>query len=349
MICVFDIESIPDIHLLNEHFDFSGSPLDIALMAFAAQKEKSGSEFLPLSFHRVISISSAICDDYGHFVKVGHFGRSFLDSLYEKVHSKTNECVKKPQKVIESAQDAVDSINVAESATALDSITSPSTKQSTAKTYKKAKNMEEINMFSKGFLDSLECTLISEFWTFFNKNQPKLVSFNGRGFDIPLLLLRAMRYDINATAYYEQDNPVYNKSKWENYRQRYSEGFHTDLLDSLGGFGAVRSLRLDDICKMLDLVGKYDMSGEQVFQTYFNAKDDSTCLNALTTINHYCHSDVLNTYWLYLKYELLKGHIIESDYVHLLQSFLANLPDDKPYSKIFQSTLKRHIARYVRD
>ncbi|WP_300449389.1 3'-5' exonuclease [uncultured Helicobacter sp.] len=293
MICVFDIESVPDFHLLRDSFGFEGSPLQIAQSAAEEQYAKNGSSFLSLCFHRVISIGSVICDDFGRFVKVGHFGTHFLESL---PHS-----------------------------------------------------LDSIDFLSSDFLDTLEKTLLNEFWTFFNKNNPRLVSFNGRGFDIPTMLLRAMRYDINAWAYYEQDNPTHNKSKWENYRQRYSEVFHTDLLDSLGNFGVVRSLKLDNICKMLGLVGKYDMSGEQVFDTYINAQSAKDKLTALETINHYCHSDVLNTYWLYLKYELLKGHIIESDYYHILQEFLANFPANKPYSQVFKDTLERHITKYTQD
>lgn len=295
MICVFDIETIPDYHLLQKSFGFDGSPLEIAQKAFKMQYEKSGSEFLPPCFHRVISISSVIGDEFGQFGRVGNCGKKFLDEL---------SC-----KLTES-------------------------------------NLE-YDVLSKTFLDSLEQTLLSEFWTFFNKHNPKIVSFNGRGFDLPTLLLRAMRYGINAHAFYEQDNNNLNKSKWDNYRTRYNESFHIDLLDSLGHFGLVRTLKLDDICKMLDLVGKYDMSGEQVFEVYLNANDIESAVEALTTINHYCHSDVLNTYWVYLKYELLRGHILEADYYNLLQNFCDKLPTDKPYSNIFIDTLKQHIARYT--
>ena len=81
MICVFDIETIPDFHLLADVFELGGSPLEIAKTAQNMQKEKSGSEFLPLCFHRVISISSVICDEFGAFKRVGHFGKNFLESL----------------------------------------------------------------------------------------------------------------------------------------------------------------------------------------------------------------------------------------------------------------------------
>lgn len=291
MICVFDCETIPDFDLLQTTFGYEGEPLQIAQSAFKEQFDKSGSEFLPLCFHRIISISSVVCDDFGHFRKVGHFGQGFLDLIQEGT-----DCL------------------------------------------------------SKDFLDTLESTLLNEFWQFFNKNNPKLVSFNGRGFDLPVLTLRSMRYNISAYAYFEQNNPAHNKTKWDNYRQRYSEIFHTDLFDSLGQFGAVRALNLNTLCRMLDMVGKYDMSGEQVYQTYLGGENTlETKKAALGTINHYCHSDVLNTYWLYLKYELLKGTLLENDYYALLVEFCEKLPKDKPYSDIFTHTLKKHIESYKVD
>lgn len=155
-----------------------------------------------------------------------------------------------------------------------------------------------------------------------------------------------MRYNLNAWALFEQNNQAFNKTKWENYRQRYSEQFHTDLFDSLGQFGATRSLNLHSLCKMLDLVGKYDMSGSEVYETYLGGENTKEAkLSALETINHYCHSDVLNTYWLYLKYELLKGELLLEDYYHLLQILSEKLPQDKPYSAIFTQTLKKHISQ----
>nr|QGT49924.1 polysaccharide biosynthesis protein [uncultured Helicobacter sp.] len=285
MICVFDVESIPDFHLLARQFGYEGDALEIIKSAFEAQMQKSGSEFLPPCFHRIVSIASVVCDEYGHFIKVGHFGQKFIDSL-----------------------------------------------------------SSQSDFLSSDFLDHLESTLLYEFWSFFNQKQPKLVSFNGRGFDLIALTLRAMRYNISAYGYFEQDNPAFNKNKWENYRQRYAERFHTDLLDALGAFGAVRNLNLDSVCQMLNLVGKYDMSGDQVHRLYLGSEDKK---QALMTINHYCHSDVLNTYWLYLKYELLKGELLESDYYTILQGFLEKLPSDKPYSDIFKSTIQAHLDSYT--
>ncbi len=164
-----------------------------------------------------------------------------------------------------------------------------------------------------------EETIIRDFFGYIERQNPRMVSFNGRGFDMPMLLIRAMRYNISFPAWFDQDNRPLNKTKWENYRQRYSEGFHTDLLDSLGSFGAVRNLKLDTLCTMAGLPGKYDVSGDQVTDLYYEGKLDQ--------IREYCQSDVLNTYWLFLKYELLRGTLTLEDYYRFLATMRDGLPD----------------------
>ncbi|PAF42620.1 3'-5' exonuclease [Helicobacter sp. 11S03491-1] len=276
MICVFDIETVPDIELIKKGIPDTQTigPIEICEMAMEDQKQKSGSNFLPIYLHRIISIASVIVDEYGHFIKVGNFGKINFD---------------------EGSFD----------------------------------------------VDLIEKNLIADFLKFFNKSQPKLVSFNGRGFDLPVIMLRAMRYNLCANAYYEQDNPAFNKSKWENYRQRFSERFHTDLLDSLGHFGMARSLKLNDISLMLGMPGKYDMSGDEVYRIYYDEKINK--LDSLTKIDEYCQSDVLNTYWLYLKYELLKGEINLEDYLNILDEFCNKIPQNQGYSEVFTHAIKKEL------
>ncbi len=62
-----------------------------------------------------------------------------------------------------------------------------------------------------------EVDIIRHFFRFIEEKNPKLVSFNGRGFDMPMLLIRAMKYNLSIPAYFDQNNPQLNKSKWENY------------------------------------------------------------------------------------------------------------------------------------
>ena len=274
MLCVFDCESVPDSALLREIYGYKGSDLEVCESAFAAQKEASGSEFLPIAFHKIISISALICDDLGRFVKVGNFGDSSKDSG-------------------ESNDSNADSPK------------------------------EEVD-------------ILSEFLRYLNKNNPKLVSFNGRNFDLPAIMIRAIKYNLNAESYFECDNAKHNKNKWENYRARYSENFHIDLLDAFSSFGAARGIKLDVICKMAGIVGKFDTSGDDVYKLYF--------AGAHRKIDEYCQSDVLNTYWLYLKYQLLQGKIALFEYADLLNVFLEKMPKDRDYSEVFAKAIKGALA-----
>ncbi len=267
MICVFDIESVPDIELLKNVYNYEGDSINICKQAFATQKEISGSEFLPLCFHKIISIASVLADDFGNFIKVGHFARN-------------------------------------------------------------------------ANIDNREQVLLEEFSAFLNKQNPRLVSFNGRGYDMPLIGVRSLKYNINLHGYYEVDNNQIGKNKWENYRQRYSERFHLDLYDTLGNYGAIRSLSLDALCKMSGIMGKYDVDGSQVYEIIFKEND-------LEKVDYYCQSDVLNTYWLFLKFELTKGMLQLSDYVANLVKMRDSLPLQTSYREALIECLNKEINKYV--
>lgn len=70
MICVFDLETIPDTRLIRDVLHLEGDDLEVSLLAMREQEQKSGSGFLPLPFHRIVAISAVIADDFGMFQKV---------------------------------------------------------------------------------------------------------------------------------------------------------------------------------------------------------------------------------------------------------------------------------------
>ncbi len=179
-----------------------------------------------------------------------------------------------------------------------------------------------------------EAEIIAAFLRFIDSHNPRLVTFNGRTFDIPMLMLRALKYNLSCPAYFEQENSEVNKSKWDNYRSRYSENFHLDLMDSLSHFGAVRGMKLDLVCQMAGIPGKFDVSGEQVLELYYNGE--------IEKIKEYCESDVLNTYLLFLKYELLKGNLTKGEYAQRLAVMQDRLPQ-RGYKEVFLNYLKDEI------
>ncbi len=237
----------------------------LSLRAMEIFKEKTGSEFLPVCFHRVVSISAVMADGFGRFLRV-----STLDGENERVK-------------------------------------------------------------------------IAKFLAFIEDFNPRLVSFNGRGFDLPMIMARAMCYDLSAAAYFETNDRDNNKSKWENYRSRYDGRFHLDLLDHISDFGAVRGLKLDHICASVGLPGKYDVHGDQVLQLYYAGEQ--------AKIDEYCRSDVLNTYWLFLKYELLRGKITKDDYLNyiaVMGEFLQKESAGMSYTPVFCEFIERELAAYAK-
>jgi len=117
----------------------------------------------------------------------------------------------------------------------------------------------------------------------------KLVTFNGRGFDLPLLELAAFRYGCSAAAYFQ------------NSRNRFS-GNHLDLLDWLTNFGACRLAGgLNLLSKILGKPGKMDVSGDKVYAMYQEGKRQA--------INDYCMFDTLDTYFVFLRTRVLSGEI----------------------------------------
>jgi len=186
-----------------------------------------------------------------------------------------------------------------------------------------------------------EAEIIAAFLHFINKHNPRLVTFNGRTFDIPMLMVRALKYNLSCPAYFEQENKEISKNRWENYRSRYSELFHLDLLDSLSHYGAARGLKLDTLCQMAGIPGKFDVSGSQVLDLYYQGERER--------IKEYCESDAINTYLLFLKYELLKGELDRKRYRELLEKMEGKFPTERSYSEVFLTFLRREIDGCPRD
>jgi predicted PolB exonuclease-like 3'-5' exonuclease len=176
-----------------------------------------------------------------------------------------------------------------------------------------------------------ESEIIEGFFKFIEKNKPKLVSFNGRNFDMPMLLIRALKHNLSIPTYFD------NSNKWDNYRSRYSENFHIDLIEVLGSYGAVRGLKLDVLAQMAGLPGKFDVHGDEVYKLFFDEEYQK--------IEEYCESDVLNTYWLWLKYEMLKGDLLKSDYFVILQDMQDKLDSNKYYTKTFKEFIQKEIQK----
>ncbi|MDZ4819853.1 MAG: 3'-5' exonuclease [Planctomycetota bacterium] len=127
--------------------------------------------------------------------------------------------------------------------------------------------------------------------------RPTLVTFNGRGFDIPLLELAAFRYGISVPGWFNQQQKTYDQP-----RNRYNTGAHLDLYEMLTNFGSSRFTGgLNLAANLLGKPGKMDVQGYMVQDMFEEGK--------LAQINDYCRCDVLDTYFVFLRSRVIAGEL----------------------------------------
>jgi 3'-5' exonuclease len=163
------------------------------------------------------------------------------------------------------------------------------------------KKPNSVQVLSFGNENSSEADLIRLFYGSIEKHTPELVSWNGGGFDLPVLHYRALRHKIQAHAYWDigDDNPQF---KWNNYLSRF-HWRHLDVMDVLSGFQPRSRAGLDVIATMLGYPGKMGMAGNKVWDEFSNGN--------ISVIRNYCETDVLNTYLVYLRFQFMRGIIDE--------------------------------------
>ncbi len=159
---------------------------------------------------------------------------------------------------------------------------------------------EIINIKSGGEIEHDESELVRGFFNYLEKVDAKLITFNGRSFDLPVLKYRAMKYDIPANWLYERGD------KWNNYTQRYSIDWHCDLLEVFTDYNASTRIKMSEVAGVYGIPCKVDVDGSQVEDLYNR--------NEIKSIRDYCEQDVLCTYLLYLKYVNHTGRITGNGY-----------------------------------
>ncbi len=166
------------------------------------------------------------------------------------------------------------------------------------------RSRDRLKVWSLGEEGSSEAELIERFFDGLERYTPTLVSWNGNGFDLPVLHYRALLHGVPAPRYWETGEED-SSFRWNNYLNRYHYR-HTDLMDVLSSYQPRAGARLDEIATMLGLPGKMGMSGAQVWER-FQAGD-------ITGIRNYCETDVLNTFLVYLRFELMRGRLTRDSY-----------------------------------
>ena len=176
---------------------------------------------------------------------------------------------------------------------------------------------DKFQVWSLGDIDATEKEIITRFFDGLDRFTPTLVSWNGGGFDLPVLHYRSLLHGIQAPRYWETGDDD-NSFRWNNYLSRYHYR-HTDLMDVLAGYQPRANAPLDEIATMLGFPGKMGMSGARVWDSYVAGE--------LGQIRDYCETDVLNTYLVYLRFELMRGRLTSAGYRQRCQQVRKYLKD----------------------
>lgn len=166
------------------------------------------------------------------------------------------------------------------------------------------RSRDRFKLWSLGDQDSPEEELIQRFFDGLERYSPTLVSWNGSGFDLPVLHYRSLLHGIVARRYWETGADD-SSFRWNNYLSRFHER-HTDLMDVLAGHQPRAGVALQDMALLLGLPGKLGMHGSLVWERYLDG--------GIGSIRDYCETDVLNTFLVYLRFELVRGHLNEEAY-----------------------------------
>ena len=177
------------------------------------------------------------------------------------------------------------------------------------------RNHDGFRIWSLGDAAASEAELVRRFFEGIEKLSPDLVSWNGSGFDLPVLTYRALLAGVQAARFWEtgDGDPAF---RYNNYVSRY-HWRHTDLMDVLSGFQNRGRVSLANMACLLGLPGKLGFDGSQVWQAWQRGE--------VAAIRRYCETDVLNTWLIYLRFALLRGLLDRSAYAEELERVRATL------------------------
>ncbi len=181
---------------------------------------------------------------------------------------------------------------------------------------------DHLKVWSLGEQDSSEKELIERFFSGIEKFTPTLVSWNGSGFDLPVLHYRALLHGVSAPRYWDSGD-LNNDFRWNNYLNRYHYR-HMDVMDILAGYQSRANAPLDEIALLLGFPGKMGKQGSQVWDSFQKGE--------IADIRNYCETDVLNTYLVYLRLELFRGKLDAEQYERECQRVRETLlRENKPH------------------
>ena len=178
---------------------------------------------------------------------------------------------------------------------------------------------DSFKVWTLGGPEESEAQIIQRFYDGIDKYKPNLVSWNGGGFDLPVLHYRALVHGIQACCYWDMGDDD-RDFKWNNYISRYHMR-HLDLMDLLALYQPRANAPLDEIAQLCGFPGKLGMDGSKVWDAFKNGE--------IEAIRNYCETDVANTYLVFLRFQLMRGLLNAESYakeIALVRETLGGYP-----------------------
>ncbi|MCL2296768.1 MAG: 3'-5' exonuclease [Proteobacteria bacterium] len=166
------------------------------------------------------------------------------------------------------------------------------------------RNDKGLQIWSLGQPEDGEDVLIRRFFEGIERFVPQLVSWNGGGFDLPVLHYRAMLHGVTAARYWEWGDDD-RDFKYNNYLNRYHTR-HIDLMDVLAQYQPRANAGLDAMARLCGFPGKLLMDGGDVGAAMAEGK--------IVDVRNYCECDTLNTYLLFQRFQLMRGVLTAEEY-----------------------------------
>jgi len=173
---------------------------------------------------------------------------------------------------------------------------------------------------SGGEQGSSEAELLEGFFNLIETRAPQIVSFNGRGFDVPVLKYRAMIHSLSCPRWFTEGD------KWKNYDSRFDSTYHLDLLEVLSDYGASARCSMHEIATAFGVPGKLDVAGDNVREMFEAGQ--------IEDIRNYCETDVCTTLLIYLRFQRFNGALSDGAYARAvlgLRNYLEEGAEERPH------------------
>jgi predicted PolB exonuclease-like 3'-5' exonuclease len=161
-----------------------------------------------------------------------------------------------------------------------------------------------------------EPEILIDFAKFIEDRRPTIVTWNGRGFDMPVIASRCLRHGITLRHYYSS----------RDVRYRFSPEGHLDLMDYIADFGAAKPAKLDIVAKLIGMPGKVGVAGKDVGPMVHAGK--------VQEVRNYCLCDVVQTAAIFLRVELLRGELDKEHYLGAMGDLISQVRNDARVSAV---------------